>query len=76
MRFRKERGKKLPQVALSENEIVQACHDYLEAKGYTLADISHLVIPIRDKVDKRGRKVRRGIEFRAGIKEFREPSHG
>jgi len=75
MRFRKERGKKLAQVALSENEVVQACHDYLEAKGYTLADVSYLVIPTRDKVDKRGRKLRRGIEFRVGIKDYQEPRH-
>lgn len=72
MRFRKGRGKKPSMVALSENEIVQACHDYLEAKGYTLANISHLVVPIRDKVDKRGRKIRKGIEFRVGIEDGRE----
>lgn len=75
MRFRKERGKKLARVTLTENEVVQACHDYLEAKGYVLANITYLVIPTRDRVDKRGRKIRRGMEFQADIKEYHEPEN-
>ena len=72
MRFRKGRGKKLDRVALTENEIVQACHDFLENKGYTLSKTSWLRIPIRDKEDKLGRKRRRGIEFHVEIEDASE----
>jgi len=73
MRFRKGRGKVKDKVSLTEGEIVQACHDFLEKKGYRLSNVSYLKIPIRDNVDSLGRKKRRGIEFQVDIEGHEEP---
>lgn len=67
MRFRKSRGKVKARVTLTEDDIVQACHDFLERNGYTLSDTCRLVVPIRDKIDSLGRKRRRGIEFQVDV---------
>jgi len=67
MRFRKGRGKNKDKISLTEDEIVQACHDFLENKGYHLSTISYLKIPIQDAIDSLGRKKRRGIEFQVEI---------
>lgn len=64
MRFRKSRGKRPAQITLTENEIVEACYEFLRNKGHELGNRSLLMIPVRDKKDSLGRKRRRGIEFR------------
>ena len=67
MRFKKGRGKAKDRVSLSELEIVQACHEFLERNGYTLSNTSYLKIPTHDRVDSLGRKIRRGIEFQVEV---------
>jgi hypothetical protein len=73
MRIRKGRGKAKDRVSLTENEIVQACHDFLESKGYQLSNVSYLKVPTKDAVDSLGRKKRRGIEFQVDIEGHEEP---
>lgn len=73
MRFRKGRGKIKDKVSLTEGEIVQACHEFLQKRGYVLSKTSYLKIPIRDNVDSLGRKKIRGIEFQVDIEGHEEP---
>lgn len=69
MRFRKAAGKKKAVVTLTENEIVEACYNFVRERKIEPGRISYLKIPIRDKVDSAGRKRRRGIEFQVEIEK-------
>lgn len=60
------------ELTLSENEIIEACFDYVKKKGYTTLSSCWLKIPIKDKVDSLGRKRRRGIEFTVTVKKASE----
>ncbi len=48
---------------MTENEIVEACMFYLKSKKYSTSDKCCLLIPLKDNIDKLGRKRRRGIEL-------------
>ena len=49
MRHRKARGRKPAQVTLVESEIMEACQQYLEDKGYELHSLSRLVLNFKRK---------------------------
>lgn len=63
MRFRKAVRKESAKVTLTEDEIVQACYDFVRKNGLTPGRISYLKIPTRHTVDAAGRKRRRRLEF-------------
>lgn len=68
MRFRKKQGKKPARIVLSEEDIFDACRQYIErsqeAKGYKLDSCGSIAVPkVMHKVDKIGRKIRKKIEF-------------
>lgn len=59
MRFRKKRGtgrKKMAAVTMTESEIVEACHEYLERKGVEVGNICWIKINVGES-RKRGDRV-------------------
>ena len=68
MRFRQKKGKKPARIVLSEEEIFDACREYIERlplmKGNCLDSCGAIAVPKeRNKVDKLGRKILKKIEF-------------
>ena len=68
MRFRQKRGNKPARITLSEEEIFDACREYIKRldfmKGSRLDSCGAIAIPkVLHKVDKRGRKTRTKVEF-------------
>lgn len=45
MRTKKSRGKKRATVTLTESEIVAACRQYLESKGFVLGNTCYVGLP-------------------------------
>lgn len=68
MRFRKAKNKNKAVLTMTENEMIEACMDSLKKKGYS-GGVCRLLIPLVDKVDKLGRKRRRGIELQVELDE-------
>ena len=71
MRFKKATKKKeKSKVTLTENEIIEACCEFIKNKGHKPASICWLKLPkIREKVDKLGRKRECRIEFQMELEE-------
>lgn len=71
MRFKKATKKKeKSKVTLTENEIVEACRQYINKLGYKPASICWLKLPkVREKIDKLGRKRENRIEFQMELEE-------
>lgn len=62
MRFRKTKKGKIPPVAVfTENDILEACYEYLKQRNYKTGDMSIIKIALPKK-DKRGRKRRSRVE--------------
>lgn len=69
MRFRKSKGNKKAVLTMTENEIVDACIFYLKSKKYFTSNKCSLSIPLKDNIDRLGRKRRRGVEFHVELDE-------
>lgn len=69
MRFRKAKNKKKAILTMTENEMIEACMASIKEKGYSAGGVCRLLIPLVDKVDKLGRKRRRGIELQVELDE-------
>lgn len=64
MRFKKAVRKQKAKVTLDENEIVEACYEYLRKRGISPGNISWLRVPRgEDKTDSLGRKRRVKVQF-------------
>lgn len=64
MRYRKAVRKQKARVTLGEDEIIEACYDYVKKKGITPGNLSWLIVPKgEEKRDSLGRRRRIKVQF-------------
>jgi hypothetical protein len=65
VRFRKAEGNQPPKVTLTQEEIVDACYEYLRSQGLKLGSTCWLKIPLNTDPKKRKQK----LEFISSLEQ-------